>query len=236
MNIHKAIQPLRKPDSLRGQIVDFMREAISSGRFQPGEKLVERELCEMLDISRTSLREALRQLEAEKLITTKLHRGPTVATISRAEAMDLYAVRALLESYAVGEFTQKASDREVKQLGALVGNLHAAAASGDKDQLLAAKADFYDVILAGCGNQLVKEMLLGMLSRINLLRSTSFSQRDRLQESLKEIDQLFALIEKRDAAAAHEAARQHVISAEQAALAVLEQQETRLSTTTAKER
>jgi DNA-binding GntR family transcriptional regulator len=236
MDIDKQIQSLRKPDSLRGQIVDFMREAISSGRFQPGEKLVERELCEMLDISRTSLREALRQLEAEKLITTKLHRGPTVATISRAEAMDLYAIRALLESYAVREFTQKASDEEVKRLGIQVGNLHATAKSGDREKLLAAKADFYDVILAGCGNQLVSEMLLGMLSRINLLRSTSLTQPARLQASLKEIDQLFALIEKRDAAAAHEASRLHVFSAQQAALTVLEQQEASLSTPTSKER
>jgi DNA-binding GntR family transcriptional regulator len=226
MSIHKEIPPLlQKPSSLRGQIVDYMREAIATGRFMPGQKLVERELCEMLDISRTSLREALRQLEAEKLITTKLHRGPAVAVITRDEAMDLYAIRALLESYAVGEFTRKASDEQVKQLGAEVGNLHAAAASGDREQLLAAKAKFYDVILEGCGNQLVKEMLLGMLSRINLLRSTSFSQPDRLHESLKEIDQLFALIAQRDAAAAHEAARLHIVNAQQAALEVLEKKQ-----------
>lgn len=102
METHNDMLPLlNRPDSLRGQVVQTLREAITNGRFIPGEKLVERELCEMLEISRTSLREALRQLEAEKLITTKLHRGPTVAVMTREDAKDLYAIRALLEGYAV---------------------------------------------------------------------------------------------------------------------------------------
>lgn len=237
MNMPSETLPLlNRPDSLRDQIVQILREAITSGRFKPGEKLVERELCEMLGISRTSLREALRQLEAEKLITNKLHRGPAVATMSVAEARELYAVRALLESYAVFEFSQRASDEQVRLLGHTVASLHEAAATGDKKKLLLAKAAFYDVILAGCGNELVKEMLIGMLSRINLLRSTSFSQPDRLRQSLKEIDQLFKLIEKRDAPAAQEAAKLHIINAQQAALAVLKQQETELSTPSSKEK
>jgi DNA-binding GntR family transcriptional regulator len=227
---------LNRPDSLRGQIVQTLREAITEGRFKPGEKLIERELCEMLDISRTSLREALRQLEAEKLITNKLHRGPAVAVITREEAEDLYAIRALLESHAVHEFAQRASDEEVRLLGQAVEDMHGVAATGDKKKLLLAKSQFYDVILRGCGNKLVKEMLLGMFSRINLLRSTSFSQPDRLRASLKEIDQLFKLVQKRDAAAAQEAARLHIINAQKAALAVLTQQEQDLSVLSAKEK
>jgi DNA-binding GntR family transcriptional regulator len=227
---------LNRPDSLRGQVVNILREAITSGRFEPGEKLVERELCEKLGISRTSLREALRQLEAEKLITNRLHRGPAVAVMSLEEARDLYAIRALLESYAVFEFAQRASDDQVRLLGRTVESLHEAAATGDKKKLLLAKAEFYDVILGGCGNELVKEMLIGMLSRINLLRATSFSRPDRLRQSLKEIDQLFELIERRDAPAAQEAAKLHIINAQQAALAVMKQQQTDLSTPALKEK
>lgn len=68
-------------------------------------------------------------------------------------------------------------------------------------------------------------MLLGLLSRINLLRSTSFSRSDRLPESLKEIDHMYELIKARNAPAAREAAHHHVLNAEKAALLVLGQQE-----------
>lgn len=217
--------PLRKPDSLRSQVENFLREAIMNGRFKPGERLVERELCEMLDVSRPSLREALRKLEAEKLIKTVLHRGPVVAAISAKEASDLYAIRALMESYAVHEFARLASDAAIEQLGKAVKDLHAAGKRQDRQELLAAKARFYDVILGGCGNELIREMLLGLLSRINLLRSTSFSRSDRLPESLKEIDHMYELIKARNAPAAREAAHHHVLNAEKAALLVLGQQE-----------
>lgn len=214
---------LRKPSSLRSQVENFLREAIMSGRFKPGERLRERELCEMLEISRPSLREALRILEAEKLIKTIMHRGPVVTAITIDEARELYAVRALLESHAVHEFTRLADDVAVVQLGKAVNQLHVAGLSADRKQLLAAKAEFYDVILNGCGNQLIKEMLLALLSRVNLLRATSFSRHDRLAESLAEIDQLFVLIQGRDADGAREAARLHIVNAEKAALAVLSQ-------------
>ncbi|MDY7577700.1 GntR family transcriptional regulator [Herbaspirillum sp. RTI4] len=223
--ITESPTPLRKPDSLRSQVENYLREAIMNGRFKPGEKLSERELCELLDVSRPSLREALRKLEAEKLITMVLHRGPMVSSISLAEARDLYAIRALFESYAVSGFAKLASDEAVARLGDVVQTLKDEAASGDRKRLLAAKADFYDVILNGCGNALIKEMLLSLLSRINLLRATSFSSPDRLPESLKEIDQLYAHIKARNADAAGKAAVLHIQNAEKAALDVLSQEQ-----------
>ena len=214
---------LKKPTSLRSHVESFLREAIMEGRFTPGEHLRERELCEVLDVSRPLLREALRRLEAEKLVTNVLHRGPVVASITKSEAIDLYAIRALMESYAVHEFARLASDAAVGKLGAAVQELHTESARNDRKQLLTAKSRFYDVILDNCGNQLVKEMLLGLLSRINLLRAKSFSRTDRLPESLKEIDFMFERIQARDPVGAQEAARVHIRNAEKTALAVLEQ-------------
>lgn len=218
------LSTLRKPESLRSYVESCLREAITSGRFKPGERLVEREICEMLEVSRPPVREALRKLEAEKLITTLPRRGPVVASISAKEASDLYAIRALMESYAVAEFARLANDAQVAQLGEAVQALHGSAAGGDRKSLLAAKARFYDVILSNCGNELVKEMLLGLLTRITLLRSASFSSPDRLPRSLAEIDKMYALIKKRDAVKAGEVARLHVANAQKAAMTVLEKQ------------
>jgi DNA-binding GntR family transcriptional regulator len=220
---------LSKPDSLRSRIEASLREAIMNGNFKPGERLREKELCEQLDISRASLREALRKLEADKLLTSVPHKGLIVTAITPAEAHDLYAVRALLEGHAAHEFARLASDAQITELGHAVANLHTEAASGDRMRLLAAKAHFYEVILDGCGNTLIKEMLLALLSRINLLRATSFSGPQRLQHSLKEIDHLYSLIKARNAQAAQQAAQKHIINAQTAAMAVLNQDNNPLS-------
>src|SRR5579862_2692037 len=86
------------PRLVQSQIVSKLREAILSGHFKPGERLVESTLCEMVNVSRSSLREALRRLEGEKLILNVPNRGPSVAEISWVEAEEIYNARILLEA------------------------------------------------------------------------------------------------------------------------------------------
>jgi DNA-binding GntR family transcriptional regulator len=130
---------LVKTETLREQVENHLREAIVSGQLKAGEKLIERELCEMLGVSRPSLREALRRLEAEKLIVNVPHRGPVVASITLEEARDLYALRRLLESYAAHEFTRLATDAEIRQLADAVKQLRRAGAKNSRKGVLAAK-------------------------------------------------------------------------------------------------
>ena len=118
--------PLVKPQTLRSQVEDSLRQAIVSSHLKAGEKLIERELCEMLGVSRPSLREALRRLEAEKLIVIVPHRGPEVAAITLQEARDLYALRRMLERFAAHEFTRLASDDQIDQLSKTVSRLREA--------------------------------------------------------------------------------------------------------------
>jgi len=217
--------PFEKPATLRARVEDFLRTSIMQGRYRGGERLREMELCEELGVSRSTLREALRTLEAERLITMEPHRGPTVACMSEKAARDLYAIRALLEGYAAHAFARLASDADVERLRASVETLHRCAQTADTVALLAAKRDFYDVLLEGCGNDLVRDMLPGLLSRISLLRATSFSRAERLPESLAEIDSIFAHIRARNPEAARQAAQHHIARAEDAALQVLRQQD-----------
>lgn len=215
---------LVKPETLRSQVENHLRQAIVTGQLKAGEKLVERELCEMLGVSRPSLREALRKLEAEKLIVNVPHRGPEVASITLDEARDLYALRRLLESYAAHEFARLASPEEIKNLGKVVKRLRDAGKKNSREGVLQAKAEFYSILLGGCGNSLVHEILGGLLSRVSLLRSTSLMLPDRLPRSLQEIDTLLECIQNRDAKGAQEISHKHVLNAEQAALGVFEQQ------------
>ncbi|WP_213991074.1 GntR family transcriptional regulator [Sodalis sp. dw_96] len=210
-----------RPESLRHQVENVLRQAIMTGRYAPGERLIERELCETLGVSRTSVREALRKLEAEKLVHIVPNKGPIVAIISQQEAAELYALRGLLEGFAAREFAQRASEADIARFGAAVQQLHAAGAAQDQGQVLDAKNALYDVLLNNCGNSLVKEILSSLHSRINLLRATSLMHLQRLPASLGEIDNLYQAIQRRDADAAQAAAQLHVANAEKMALRLL---------------
>ena len=215
---------LVKPETLRAQVENHLRQAIVGGQLKAGQKLVERELCEQMGVSRPSLREALRKLEAEKLIVNVPHRGPEVASMTLDEARNLYALRRLLEGYAAHEFARLASANEIKNLGKVVKRLRAAGKRNSRESVLLAKAEFYSVLLGGCGNSLIQEILGGLLSRISLLRATSLMLPDRLPKSLGEIDDLLKRIQDRDARGAQEISYKHVLNAEVAALGIFEQQ------------
>jgi DNA-binding GntR family transcriptional regulator len=213
-----------KPETLRSQVENHLREAITSGQLQAGQKLVERELCASMGVSRPSLREALRKLEAEKLIVQVPHRGPEVASISLVEARELYALRSILESYVAYEFTRLASDKAISQLAVTVKRLKIAGLKKSRPDVLRAKADFYGVLFAGAGNALVQEILGGLMSRVSLLRGASLMRTDRLQRSIEEISTLLICVQNRDAEGAQAVSKNHVLNAEVAALAMLEKQ------------
>jgi DNA-binding GntR family transcriptional regulator len=214
-----------RPETLRHQVEHALRQAIVSGRFVPGARLVERELCELLGVSRTSIREALRRLESEKLVRIVPHKGPIVAVMSRGEAAELYAIRALLEGYAARGFAEHASDAAMERFGEAVQAVKTSALAGDGDGLLKSKNMLYDVLLDHCGNTLAKEILRSLYSRVNLLRATSLMQPDRMPASLKEIDRLYKALKARDGEAAEAAARKHVENAEKAAMRMLKDDE-----------
>ncbi|KQR81467.1 GntR family transcriptional regulator [Burkholderia sp. Leaf177] len=212
---------LVRPSTLRHQVENVLRQAIVDGRFAPGTRLIERELCESLGVSRTSIREALRRLEAEKLVRSVPHKGPIVAVMSQEDARELYALRGLLEGFAAYEFARIASDAAIAQFGEGAKRLRTEALAQNRDGVLKAKTELYDVLLGNCGNTLIKEVLNSLYSRVNLLRTTSLMEPDRLPHSLREIDRLYKALKARDADAAQTLARLHVANAEKAALRML---------------
>lgn len=212
---------LVQAQTLRSRVETVLRDAITQGKILPGTRLVERDLCEKLGVSRTSVREALRKLEAEKLVTIVPHKGPMVATLSANEALELYDLRMVLEGFAAREFARIASDEAMTEFGAAVKSLKSAAAEGDKAEVLRVKALLYGILLGNCGNSLIKEVLESLYSRITLLRSASLTHPDRLPYTIKEFEKLLKLLKARDADGAEAAARHHVANAREAALRVL---------------
>ncbi len=206
---------------LRKKVVDTLRKAITDGVWLPGHKLGERELCEQTGVSRTLIREALRQLESEHLVEAVPNRGLFVAKVSAKDAADLYGVRARLEAFA-GRLVATSPPEEVThKLRRALDDLSFATQKEDLPKALQAKSDFYASLFAATGNDLLCEMLDNLHARTSLLRATTLSAPGRAKASLKEIAKIVRAIEKGDPDAAADACADHVNSAAKIALKIL---------------
>ena len=208
------------PQPVRRQLEEHLRRAIIDGLYPPGSHLSDRALCEQFGVSRSLVREAVRLLEAEGLVTTIPYRGPFVAFLSAEEAAQIYEVRAALEGLAGAGFAQRASEAQRRDLREVFDAL-AGGCGADRRQLLETKQRFYDVLLAGCGNAYVARMLAQVLNRNTQLRATSLSAPDRLPNTVREIGAIVEAVLRRDPDAARRACVAHVEAAAAVALAIL---------------
>lgn len=201
------------PVTVTSQTVSKLRDAILEGVFKPGERLLEQNLCDWIGVSRTSVREALRRLEAERLIVITPNRGPSVAEVKWPEARAIYEVRALLEGEAVALFAARATAAELTEMKMALADFDRAVSMDVPLGRLAATAKFYSVILNGCGNPVISEMIQGLVARITFLRARSMSLGGRSRQSAVEMWRMFEAIEKHDPVAARQAAVEHVNAA-----------------------
>jgi DNA-binding GntR family transcriptional regulator len=208
--------------TVRAIVARKLREAIMSGNLKPGQRLVERELCEMMGVSRPSIREALRLLEADGLVNTVPHRGPMVSTISLEEARQLYAARAVLEGFAGRECARLHDPAVVRKIGEALGRLKIALAESDMIAVLEAKTDFYAALIGGCRNAFIERMLKPLHDRITLLRITSMSHPKRVNKSLREVTAIWRAIQSGDEDLAERCCVDHIKAAAVAALDMIE--------------
>jgi DNA-binding GntR family transcriptional regulator len=214
--------PLRVvPQPVRRQVEDGLRAAIVSGHFPPGEHLPDKFLCETFGTSRSVVREAVRLLEAEGLVTVHPNRGPFVAMVSVEDATEIYDVRGALEALAGEGFAAHASDAERAELAAVYDELRATQEGASRDVLLDIKRRFYEVLTRGSRNALATRMLEGLLVRVAQLRATSLSSENRLPRTVEEIGRIMEAIDRRDGVAAGAACRAHVRAAADVALEIL---------------
>jgi DNA-binding GntR family transcriptional regulator len=207
------------PALLRDQALQRLRDAIISGHFAPGTRLIERELCEQMGVSRTSIREVLRGLEAEHLITVEPRRGPIVARLTRKQVAEIYDVRALLESAVVRIFTQKANDEEISHLRTLYDELDTARHSGDVGAIAKATVGFGEYMLKIANHELIGDIHKKLVARVSVLRAIAISQPGRLVQAARELAAVMSAIERRDAEQAAQCFSIYVRNAGDAALA-----------------
>ena len=213
----------RIPESLRTQVVERLRWAICQQKFPQGSRLVERQLCEMLGVSRTLVREALRQLEAEGFVVSAGRQGPTVASLDRDTVRGIYEVRGVLEALAGELFVQRAAPAHRIHLQKAYKAMCAARRRPEPGGSLEETARFYDAIFAGAQNETISATLRPLSGRIYLLRARSMSIEGRRIASHKEMTGIYEALTGDDPSLAWARCRQHVINASVYALRTFEQ-------------
>jgi DNA-binding GntR family transcriptional regulator len=208
---------------VREQVTALLRQAITEFELEPGQRLIERELTERLGVSRATVREALRELTAEGLVTAVPKKGAVVAVPDAADAADLYAVRGALESLIVHRFTQRADDQAVERLQYTVEVFRRAITSGASiREILLAKDRFYAVLIAGAESPVLEQMVESIHARVQVLRATSLSDEKRSAVTIVEIEAIVEAIAARDADRAAALSAEHVRVASRVALDHLE--------------
>jgi len=198
-----------------------LRQAILSGRFQPGQRLLERELVARMGVSRTPIREALRKLEREGLVSTVPYKGPTVTKFTPQGAREVYEVRAALEGRAAALLARRSDLSAVARMRGHIEDAERALLRGQPAGVLAANNAFHDELASGAGNQLLRSLIANLQDRIVLLRVESLSYPGRRQRSITEHKAIVRMIARGDADGARRLVEQHVMRAWRAAHAQL---------------
>jgi DNA-binding GntR family transcriptional regulator len=207
------------PRALYEEVAELLRQRIFNRELEPGSWIDELKLAEEYGISRTPLREALKVLAAEGLVTMKVRRGAYVTEVSEKDLADVYHLLSLLESDAVAVVAERASDAQRAELEALHAELEAAAAPGkvDRAHFFAINERFNMRILAMADNRWRDQMVADLRKVMKLNRHNSLLKAGRIAESLAEHAAIMAAIKARDAAAAMARMQEHFRSGLEAA-------------------
>jgi DNA-binding GntR family transcriptional regulator len=198
---------------LRQKIIIALRRAIEMGVLKPGERLIEKDLCAQLGVSRTCLREALRELEAQRVIANSSTRGLVVTPITTEDAVNIYLVRAELEALLAEQFIECADAADKAAFRRAGAGLKDAYTTQDLESILDAKRAYYDAFCAGARNPVVLYLLMMLHLRTSQLRASSISRDQRKSQSIAEVDALLSAIADGNVDAARAAARAHVENA-----------------------
>jgi DNA-binding GntR family transcriptional regulator len=214
-----ALSATSAAETLRQKTLVLLREAIVTGRLGPDQRLVERDVCAQTGVSRSSVREALRYLEADGLVESRGIKGMFVVRLSADEARDIYELRMALESAAAEHFAVRATDAELAQLQEIMetirlcfrDNLNEYWRHGDL---------LFDLIMRGARNDVAYRMIKTVHSRIRYFRivTTSLADSDFRQGTVDRMAAITAALVQRDGPVAAELIRKFIARAAKLAI------------------
>lgn len=199
-------------------VAEILREKIFSHELEPGSWIDESSLTEQLGISRTPLREAIKVLSAEGLITMKLRRGAYVTEVTSQDLHHIFQVLALLESQAAKDVALKANDHQLEILDAIHTKLEKSAADRDMERFFDINQEFHDKLIEISGNEWMRRVIQDLRKVLKLKRKTSLSKQGRLEQSLLEHRQILTALITRNPNQAETLMKNHLKQGEEAAI------------------
>lgn len=215
----------KAPKTLRDIVQERMRDAIISGHFKSGERLVERPLCDQLGVSRTVVRETIRFLEAEGLVEIVPNRGPIVATFNWDQAHQIYDIRRQLEGSAAAACASCQSTDLADRLGTALRTLAATMDDTTWTELMQASTKFYEIIFLEAGHTVAWEIVQRLNGRISRLRALTLSAKERNRPGIAHMQAIHDAILSKDPKAARHAVDAHIDDASQTALRLMTAEE-----------
>jgi DNA-binding GntR family transcriptional regulator len=199
------------PRALYEEVAELLRQRIFKRELEPGSWIDELKIAEEFGISRTPLREALKVLAAEGLVTMKVRRGAYVTEVSTQDLSDVYHLLSLLESDAAGVVAEKATSLEIRELEELHKDLETAAQRGtsNTDQFFAVNERFHMRLLEIANNRWRDQMVMDLRKVMKLNRHNSLLKTGRIGESLQEHRAIVAALSARDGALTRQRMAEH---------------------------
>ena len=201
-----------KPLSLQHTAYREIKRRIVTAMYRPGEQINTAQICAQLRIGRTPVHLAIHRLETEGLIEILPRRGIVVKPIDRAATMELIEARLMIEPEVASLAATRASDQEFAAMRTVLDRIPAIAETGDSEQFMETDLEFHRTMARAARNQPLMEFLASMHEHCTRLYFISVSNKQHDQRIIREHEEIFDALKRRDAAAAHAAVRKHVES------------------------
>ena len=199
---------------LREIVFESMRAAIIKGDLEPGKRLMEVQLAEQMGVSRTPVREAIRQLELEGLVVMVPRKGAYVAGLSKKDIIEVLEIRVVLEGLAADLAAKRATEEEIKRLSRVLEKFTEYAEKKDIQGLIDQDVAFHDVIYGATRNEKLLQLISGLREQVQRFRVMYISQFDHAAELVKEHTEIVQAISHRDGEKARKLAEGHISNLE----------------------
>lgn len=199
---------------LREIVFENLREAILSGRLEPGQRLMEVSLAEQLGVSRTPVREAIRKLELEGLVVMIPRKGAYVADVSLKDIIDVLEIRAALEGLAASLASERMSDEDLERLEVMSYEFKQSLETDNIEAMVERDVQFHDMIFNATNNQKLIQINNSLREQVYRFRVTYISDFNTSKNLVQEHQQIIEAISNRDSRLAMEHAMNHIENAE----------------------
>ena len=206
---------------LRDVVFNTLRRSILTGELKPGERLMEIHLADKLGVSRTPIREAIRKLEMEGLVTMIPRRGAEVAQITEKNLKDVLEVRRALDALAVELACDRITEEELEQLKAACDTFEAATRKGNINELARADVHLHDIILMASGNERLVQMISNLSQQMYRYRLEYVKDESSYEQLIREHRVIYEAIRDRDKETGAKRMKLHIDNQEKAVMRMI---------------